>query len=615
MSSLTSRGLPSLCVAFTACVYSSTLTACSGEVGAGSGPAASGFTDPSATPSLASPEYTGPLGPAPDTSAPVAGPTPLVDTNGDGIGDTPSALPPDPANPSAAVPGEGPAQSGVETQPEAEAEPGRVPLKRLNRSEYYNTVRDLLGVSARPTLPEDQSLRGFDNIAEALVLTPQHLVAYEAAALELVDEALGGATRSSVIGCDVSSAECRAEALQAFMRRAWRRAVTTEEVSAWTAKFDELVGLGANDEEAFRHVLSGVLLSPHFLFHVELDPEPTSTIIHPLSEFELANRLSYFLWSSAPDDTLLDLAEQGLLSGSLLEQATRMLADDKASALVDNFGQQWLNQRRLEGYSPSPLEYPSFDERLGSSVREETRRFFEHVLVNDLPVTELLDAQYSFIDERLGELYGVTGASAEMAQTPLPSERLGVLTHASVLMANAEPNRSSIVKRGVWVMSNLLCLAPPPPPGNVDTSTFDATGDIPNQRDRLAAHAEKPECATCHAVFDPAGVAFEHYDGIGRYRATDGGQEVNAAGTVADITFEDGVDFAKKLAADPRYPACVAQKLLMYGTGRLYRYEDAAYVAQAMTSAGATPSIEGLVLGLVQTDAFQRRRGEPDSTN
>lgn len=398
-----------------------------------------------------------------------------------------------------------------------------------------------------------------------------------------------------------------------FARRAWRRPVTAEE----TAELEKLAGFAeARDpaafDEAVQLALTAVLTSPHFVFRVERQPLEGAS--RPLSSYETASRLAYFLWSSMPDDALFEAAANGALgSVSQLEaEIERMLQDPRAEAFIDNFTGQWLTLRGLEAHEPNRKTYPDYDLSLKADMIGETKRLFATLLENNQPVAELLTANYTFTTPRLAEHYNLPAPAGEgrFVRAALPAGRLGLLGHASVLTATSHPNRTSPVKRGKWVLEQLLCSAPPPPPPAVE--------GLPNEnqeqaslRERMEQHRADPVCAGCHKIMDPIGFGLEHYDGTGRWRDLDGAHEIDATGTLPDgRTFDGGVELAHLISTDPRFPQCVTRQMLTYALGREPNLLLANQLAANWSERGA--GLRDLVLMIATSDAF--RNHQPQTT-
>lgn len=411
-------------------------------------------------------------------------------------------------------------------------------------------------------------------------------------------------------------ASCARAILAPLARRAFRRTVADSEVDRLLG----LVELARRDEDSFeqgiRLALQAILVSPHFLFRIERDPEPRNPEAQRrISEFELASRLSYFLWSSTPDDTLLNLAEQGRLRGQLGAQVRRMLSDPKASALAENFAGQWLQLRNLEETKPDPDRFPAFDDDLRMAMKKETELFFEAIAKEDRSILDFLDARFTFLNERLAHHYGIEGVEGpefrRVALTGTP--RAGVLTHASVLTVSSYPTRTSPVIRGKWVLENLLNAPPPPPPPGVPNLDEEAVGNTGSLRQQLEQHRTNPACASCHARMDPIGFGLENYDAIGAWRTQDGKFPIDAAGTLPNgKTFRSPVELVGIVKADKNdFAKCLTEKMLTYALGRgLERFDKPAVQSIQRKLASSQYRFSALVMGIVESLPFEMRRGE-----
>ena len=369
--------------------------------------------------------------------------------------------------------------------------------------------------------------------------------------------------------------------------------------------------------------LERVLIAPDFLFRVERDPvdaEPATA--YALNDLEMASRLSYFLWSSGPDDELLDLAEQGRLRDPevLARQARRMVADPRAKELVRNFAGQWLYLRNLRGAVPDALVFPEFDENLRDAFLQETELFVESLLREDRSVLDLLGADYTFVNERLAEHYGIPGVYGShfrrVALDPAVAERRGgIFGHGSLLTVTSYPNRTSPVLRGKWVLTNILGTPPPPPPADIpDLPDRGVDGRAATVRDRLARHRESPACSVCHAPMDPLGLALENYDAVGKWRMTgETRQPIDASGNLPDGTAFEGPTGLRTLLLERReqFVGTLTEKLLAYALGRGPEYYDRPTV-RAIARAAAEDDYRwsSIIVGIVQSTPFRMRRSE-----
>jgi hypothetical protein len=408
------------------------------------------------------------------------------------------------------------------------------------------------------------------------------------------------------------------EIMNAFMARAFRRPSTAAEVD----RLLELVKVAESEQENFATsiglAVQAILVSPHFLFRVELDPEPKPLASRPINDYELASRLSYFLWSSMPDDELFGQARRGTLrKGDQLDlEVKRMLQDPKAQALVENFAGQWLQLRNLKIASPDKLAYPDFDEPLRSAMVEETELFFAAVMKEDRSVLDFIDGDFTFVNERLARHYGIADVKGpQFSRVALDGrQRGGVLTHASVLTVTSNPTRTSPVKRGKWVLENLLGTPPPPPPPGVPPlgeATGAAVGG--SLRERMEQHRVKADCAVCHNRMDPLGFGLENYDGIGAWRTEDGKFKIDPSGTLPGGQSFAGPRELKAIlkARQDDFVRCLAEKMLTYGLGRGVEYYDKGAVSDIVAAVRQNDyRFSSLILAVVHSGPFQKRSSQ-----
>ena len=511
-------------------------------------------------------------------------------------------------------------------------DPGRVTIRRLNRVEYNNTIRDLVGVDFHPAddFPADDVGYGFDNIGDVLSLSPLLLEKYLTAAEKILDAAIvptAAGTNAASPGqqrifirqpAGDSQREAAREIIEHFARRAYRRPVTQDETRR-LMKFFEAADAGGNSfETSVKRTLQAVLVSPHFLFRGELQTQPDNAkASSPVDEFALASRLSYFLWSSMPDDELFTMAGNGRLHKQLNAQVRRMLLDPKARALTDNFAGQWLQIRNLASAAPDPKEFPNFDEPLRQAMESETEMFFEDIVRRDRSVLEFLNADYTFLNERLAGHYGISSVKGDQFRRVNLGDprRGGVLSQASMLTVTSIPTRTSPVKRGKWVLENILGTPPPPPPPNVPPfpEGREAAAHA-TLRQRMEQHRADPICSSCHARMDPIGFGFENFDAVGAWREKDGELSIDAAGRLASGESFRGPEELKKILATTQreqFIRCLAGKLLTYALGRGLEPYDRCALAEITTAAQAGRfRFSSLVLGVVKSTPFQSRRGE-----
>ena len=424
-------------------------------------------------------------------------------------------------------------------------------------------------------------------------------------------------SRGRIFGMRVVSkpdAAAAKQMLAQLMTRAYRRPVTEADFRGPMALYRE--GSADGFDAGIERALARVLISPHFLFRVETDPPgvPAKTP-YRISDLELASRLSFFLWSSIPDDELLNLAVAGRLHqpATLERQVRRMLADARSRALVDNFAAQWLHLRNLASMTPDMRLFPDFDENLRQAFRAETELFVDSVLREDRSVLDLLRADYTFVNERLAKHYGIPHVyGARFRRIPLAAQtqRGGLLRHGSILTVTSYATRTSPVVRGKWVLDNLLAVPPPPPLPDVPALNDNTVDGNLSVRKRLAEHRSNAACAGCHNLMDPIGLSLERYDAIGRRRTVDGGTPIDASGGLPDgSAFEDVDGLEAALLRRPElFVGAFTEKLLTYASGRGVEYYDAPAVRAIVRDAKARDfRVSAIVLGIVKSPAFQMR--------
>ena len=412
---------------------------------------------------------------------------------------------------------------------------------------------------------------------------------------------------------------CAGRILTALARRAYRRPVGADDIApllhAYARERQESGTHGF--ERGIEAALQALLVSPHFLFQAESDPPGAAPgSVHPVSDTDLATRLSLFLWSSLPDDRLLALAENGQLhrAAVLKAETLRMLADPRAEALTHNFAGQWLYLRNLDQQRPDFAGYPSFDSRLRSAMARETELFFSHVLSTNRPVLDFLASDYTFLNQRLAQHYGIPGVSGtafrKVALDPA-WHRGGLLGQASVLTVTSYGNHTSVVKRGKWVLENLLAAPPPAPPPNVPALKETHDGHLLTAREQLEMHRANPACASCHVRMDPLGFALENYDAIGGWRTVDAGQAIDATAALPDGTRFAGLTGLRDHLLDHKdqFTEAFTERLMTYALARGVVAADRPQIrAIARAAAADGYRIRTIVTGIVASDAFRLRK-------
>ena len=428
------------------------------------------------------------------------------------------------------------------------------------------------------------------------------------------------ASRRRIFVCrpteDKDEEACARQILQTLAHRAYRRPVTDQDLQA-LLKFYRTGRANGDFDNGVELALRRILVSPEFLFRIEHDPANVGAwTAYRITDLELASRLSFFLWSSIPDDQLLDVAEHGQLkTPNVLErQVRRMLADSRADRLVSNFAGQWLYLRNMRTHAPDPTAFPEFDDNLRDAFQRETELFITGQFREDRSILDLLTANYSFLNERLARHYGVAGVyGSQFRRVTFNDERRGgLLGQGSILTVTSYPTRTSPVTRGKWLLENILGTPPPPPPPNVPSlKDKDESGKPASVRERMEAHRSDPMCASCHARMDPLGFALENFDGIGRWRTTDEGETtIDSSGALPDGSAFQGPAGLRQALVNHRgqFITAVTEKLLTYALGRGLDYHDAPAVRKITTEAARTESHwSSLVLSIVKSVPFQMR--------
>ena len=514
----------------------------------------------------------------------------------------------------------------------------RVPVRAGNRTVGVTFLGD-------NTVPEVVPAFGFGNAAQAnaggqgpgigakmdLRLDGARIKLFDVPSSRLTSVAIAGpfnvvgvgesASRRKIFVCKPSAHgeedACASTILSALARRAYRRPVNSADLTPLMALYKTGKREGGF-ENGIEMALRGVLVSPNFLFRVEQDvPATAAGGVHRISDFELASRLSFFLWSSIPDDELLKLADQGKLKDPaiLSAQVSRMLQDRRSQALVSNFAGQWLFLRNLTQVRPDQDAFPKFDTNLRQAFERETELFFNAILRENRPVTDLLSANFTYLNQRLAEHYGVPGIyGSQFRRVTLPDgTRGGLLGQGSILTVTSYPNRTSVVQRGKWVLENLLGAAPPPPPPDIPAlPEHPKDGKQLTMRQQMEQHRANPTCASCHARMDPIGFSLENYDGIGAWRTKDSGNKIDASGKMPDGTvFEGPAGLRKLLLTSHRdeFIETFTEKLMTYALGRGIEYYDRPAMRTIIREAAKqNTTIPAIIDALVKSPQFQMRR-------
>jgi hypothetical protein len=513
---------------------------------------------------------------------------------------------------------------GVDDMPSTDEDVGRMALHRLTRVEYENTLRDLFGV----TFADAEFIRGgtgagFANQADLLRDIPADLAeGYIVHARDVAAQVFAAPdARARVVTCTpggADDAECVRGIITSFGQRAWRRPLEEAEIDRLEGRYHDAVEVGATVDEALALLVRMFLGSPHFVFHVEIDPDPADLTPHRLGAYELANRLSYALWNSMPDDALFAAAADGTIleDDPLLEQTERMLDDPRAVQFRRSFLESWVRLPLLDAQS-SLIDvgaYPSWSPELGQDMRAEIEAYLQEFTDAEAPWSEFLTMDLNFVTPRLAAHYGMPAPDdGNMRVEDHPDERVGFLGLAGFLTYTSRGDRTAPTLRGKIVLESLQCIALSVPPGVPELEPVDgAETEFPSIRERLEQHRASPDCAGCHNLLDPIGLALENFDVIGQWRDTyENGHVIDATADYQGTPIEGLEQLAHSVAADPTFLHCPTEKLLSYALRRTPRGDDLD-LRDRLDEAWAAGSIRELVALVVTSDAFRFRRGEVD---
>jgi Protein of unknown function (DUF1592)/Protein of unknown function (DUF1588)/Protein of unknown function (DUF1595)/Protein of unknown function (DUF1587)/Protein of unknown function (DUF1585) len=501
-------------------------------------------------------------------------------------------------------------------------------VARLTHTQYDNSVRDLLHIETQPSqnfLP-DPVHGAFNNTADDLRVVDRLGRDYRAAAESIATTA--AMNRNSYAGlaaCNSGDAtKCGPAFVESFGRRAFRRPLTSDEQKKYAAMFtqgDMLFTGGDPISDGVHLVVEAMLQSPKFLYRVEIaDTKPLADATRPLDPYELASRLSYMIWSSTPDDQLLDAALSGKLGSvdDVAKEAARLLDDPRAKGTVGDFYAQWLHADLFTNASADRTLFPNFTDAVVTGLATELDSFVKDIFDRNAPPTDVLTASHTFVDRNSAPVYGLTGTYGDtLVRAELdPQKRAGFLTQLGFLASHSHATATSPIHRGVFLQREVLCATVPPPPGNVDLTLppFDAT--IKTTRDQVTAHTAKQPCLSCHGtIINPAGFAFENYDPIGAYRATERNTPIDPTGSITidgqAASFQNAVDLVHQIAKSDQGRQCYAGKWLQYGYGRIQAEDDACTLKQLGLRMGEPGySLRQLIGDLVRTKSFMRRSAQ-----
>jgi hypothetical protein len=501
--------------------------------------------------------------------------------------------------------------------------PGRVTIRRLNRNEYNYTVRDLFGVNFAPgrDFPADGAGgEGFDNVGDSLFIPPILMEKYLGASRAIIESLYSDPARLNRILIarpteKISPEDAARTTLTYHATLAFRRRIAPEDLEAMLALFTKNLAAGLDFEQALRAPLQSLLVHPAFLFRIEEDQPGKPD--WPLNSFELATRLSYFLWSSMPDRRLFKLADEGELSDPAILRAEidRLLDDRRSEAIARHFAGQWLGFDDLrEVAEPDVNRFPTFTPTLRDAMLRESVLFFNHLIRENRPVSDLIHADYTFLNAELARHYGIPGVAGNQFQRVALTDpnRGGVIGQASILTVTSVPLRTSPVKRGKWILDNLLGTPPPPPPPDAgELPADDRSSEGLSFRQQLELHRQRPSCAGCHERIDPLGFGLENFDAIGRWRDKDAnGKPVDSLATLpGDISFSTPAELKQLLAqSDDLFLRNLCRKMLGYALGRPLEYYDEPVITDLVKTLRANDlRIRPLIHAIVASKPFQHR--------
>lgn len=524
----------------------------------------------------------------------------------------------------------------AKTQP---VDPGHVEVHRLNTNEYNATVADILGTKLQPANPNWRGgeLGGFDNMASVLgVDADQYRRYFDSAEAITKDVWANDTARARILTCATQDDQaCVKSILTTSGTRIFRRPLTDKEITTYSKVYTGARAAGDDHSASVRLMIQALLSSAEFLYRIELDQNPNSTAKHPVTAYELASRLSYFLWGSAPDDQLLGAAANNTLGNDdvLKGAVDYMLGDVKSNRFVMNFAGQWLGIRRVVPHPAAPDIYKEWTPVVADAASQEMYLYFNEFLRSGRTWLDFMKADINYVTPELAALYGMPAPAGTVAGgAPVRVEgvadgRRGFAGLVGFLAMSSPDRRSSPTLRGKWLLMNMMCTTPPDPPANIPVLEKKGDTSVLNVRQVLEEHRANPACAACHALFDPFGLALEQYDGIGKFRTTyTNGSAIDPATELqASADYPNGLKFggiegvnglpgvADAVSQNSGFATCISQKMLTFGLGRLLTETDTPYldvVNKEWLKDGAVPTIPRLIHGLVETETFRYRRGE-----
>ncbi len=494
---------------------------------------------------------------------------------------------------------------------------GSVAMHRLNYFEYRNTIRSVLGINLPidPNFPPEE-VAEFANTAVKLKISNQHMDWYLESALNVIDTLFSSNNLlQKFVDCDLNLDACRITALQLFTEKAFRRPAKVEEINHLISYNKSLIIQDMSQTEAMKLTFSSILISPQFLYrNTHLSQPNDVTVQEKLDNFELASRISYFLWGDVPDSTLLNKSITGQLDDSqeLKSEIHRLLQNPKAvTHLSENFFSYWFGLHKFKSATPNPSLFPEFNELIRQDMITESRLYFQSLVKENGNLTMLLTKPKTYLNRNLAKYYNIPGSfDASFREVDLSStSRLGILTHGSILTSTSHSSGTSIVRRGAFVALNLQCIEIASPPDGI-TALAPPNGQD-SIRDRLEQHRSKPQCASCHKVMDPPGFGLENFNAAGQFRTLDDeGFPLDTQGELlSGDTFSNVRDLAELLSVDRNYKRCAIQKLSTFALGRNLQDFDSCTIEKIVNRAG-DGTLEDIIFEIISSDSFMYERGE-----
>ena len=504
--------------------------------------------------------------------------------------------------------------------------PGKISLVRMSNQQYSNSIANLSGVKKdfAKMLPLDPPSAGFDNIGPSLSFSPILSEKYQLIALEVATEMFNQNTKHSeakskvskllALSGDGSNSKKVLEAIRWFSGQAFRRTPSNTELKE-LFKLYQLVRKNELHRSAMQKVIQSILISPNFIFRTELlGSDEIKGNIGRLNEFALASRLSFFLWNSAPDSQMLDAASKGNIRNNIDSLVRRIIRDDKFKQMVDSFGTYWLGVQYLENNIPDNKIF-HFNKLLLPKMKEETSLFLKYMFTANKPINELFTSRETFVDSQLAKHYGLPfkGSGFKKVLTPDNHMRRGIITQPSVLIVSSDPNRTSIVKRGNWILENLLGMPPPPAPADVDADGLNKVAKEKQNlslREQLKIHRENKKCASCHDMIDPLGFALENFNAIGKWRSTEKNKEIDVSTEWRGNRIDTFDDLCKMITGKYRDKLlkCLTEKMLTYALGRALQIEDRIAINKIVNKIKSPDSrLQDMIMAIVKSDSFQYR--------